>query len=799
MSWNPSAPNTVGIEWPVVTEGLHALDASTRNAAPRIVSSKSESIDRLILPHRWAGPSSAYGRLWCDVYDMSASPVAETVTELSFKPNEDKAKSNVTKSDWASTSNLYAVIDDDDDSGPPEWTDYIINTNVGGVGTARFQFNTGSIPNTWRILYVKFELRCKGYDWSWQRPQIDLEWWNGSTQLGVLGRVKPPQDYRWRTYTLGPFWYDPYNEGLWLQPEIALLDNNTSRNVGLRLAYACAVSRLTMKVGVIPENRAAVGVSPKLTVPPSGLQTNVPITFKTPLNSDNWSKASGKTYALVVRRLEDPFSVLPTLTPQIAYLDSAEAPNPQQHGDAFTFSLADPSGRVTEVVSATRPTFAPVLIDSSGDVSVDSQPYHDLVAAPVYSGQSVRQGFDDASVQAYGRLKAVVAVASTPTDDLSFTVHKLSDNSQIGGEATLAPGDLADASIATRRSTFVYEGVTFTIYEVVLNLDTAATLAGSTDYYVQASSSTTSARPWLWLGVDATATHGADGNETYGGDDQQGYVDGTPQPNTDYIVTLSSVPGALSGLVGSVLSRPLPDNGGSECDPGDLHYAHVNWTSSALGAGFERYEVERSYDGGASWHAIAHITNEATSQFDDYELRRETPTLYRVRVVRSDRAAGEWAVLSTPLVAPSSEGVMLFVTNSDPALSTGYVTVGASNQYEFLSAGEVVFMRMHNRDYQAAFRPLEDRGIRWTFNVLVYVADEHAPGAPPDGEGHEAFRSLRAIAEADVPYIAMLTPAGQALYGTIQVPSGRRVEPGRYYSAPVTFTQTQREPTIVTV
>lgn len=800
MTFNPSAPNTIGLEWPAISEGYTVIDAATKVAAARIKSTADETIDHLILPHRWSGPKSGYGRLWTDVYDMSATPVADNVTELTFTPNEDRAKSsNLRKSDWASTTNLWQVINSTDDSGPPEWTDYLINTNVGGVAHGQWQFNTAGISNTYRILYVKFEVRAKGFDWSWQQPFVDIEWYNGTTYLGRIGRVFPPQDYRWRTYSYGPFYFDPYNEGAWLQPEIALLDSTSARNVGLHLHYAVAVSRFTMKVGVIPENRVAVGISPKQTVPPQGLQTNLPIHFKSPLNSDNWSKQNGKTYMLVTRRLEDPFAALPSLTVQVANLDSGR-PNPHEQGDAYSLELADLGGRITSYSGPQTLSYAPVLGTTGGATSVDSQPYHDLVAHSVHNGQTVRQGVAGATVQDYKRVHAFVATAAPPTAPLAFTVHQLSDNAQVGGTGTLSPSDLSDASIAQPRGTIDYSGVTFTIYEVVVQLSSAAVLAPSTDYYIQLASTTGSATPWLALALDSQASHSLTGNRTYGGSAQQLYVAGSPNASADALVTISAVPSQIGGFIGSLLSRDLPNNGGSQCDPGTMHYVHLNWTSTALGSAFVRYEVARSVDGGQTWTTIAHITDESTSNFDDYEAPRNVASTYRVRVMRSDGATSDWTVLADSLTPPGSPGVLLFVTNSNPALSTGYVQLGATSEYEFLSAGETVFMRLHNRDYQAAFRPLEDRGIRWPFSVMVYVDDPlDDKDGPPGGTGIRAFDDLRAIAQADVPYVCVLTPDGETLYGTIQVPNGARTEPAQYYVASCIFTQTQDSPSIVTV
>jgi hypothetical protein len=369
---------------------------------------------------------------------------------------------------------------------------------------------------------------------------------------------------------------------------------------------------------------------------------------------------------------------------------------------------------------------------------------------------------------------------------------------QFGGTGTLEVADLDDAAIATAVGTFDYNSVSFTVYSVLVELASAGTLAAGTSYYLQLASTTGSSTPWLVMGLDAAATHSYTGNQTYGGATQQGYLDGSPQATTDYLVNIASVPTAPAGLTGAVLTTALPDNGGSDCDPGDMSYAHLNWTSSALGGSFVRYEVARTYDDGVTWEDIAWVTDEADSDFDDYELRRGIDTKYRVRVVRDDLTSSEWTTLATAVNAAASPGALLFVSNSDAALSTGYVLIGPKQEYEFLSAAEVVFLRMHNRDFQAAFRPLEDRGVRWSFSVIVYVADTPA-GTPPGGEGFAAFDALRAIAEADVPYVALLTPDGDVLYGAVQVPKGTRTEPAQYYVASCTFTQTQAAPSIVTV
>lgn len=443
MTYNPSAPDTIGQEWRPYLEGVLGLSAAAQGVGVLVPSSVGETADQLQLPHQWlASPSSGYGRLWTDVYDMASSPVAGAVTELTYTPNEVKTFSNVTKSDFATTTNMHLVLDDVDDSGPPEASDYVLNANYGGSGSyIGLQFNTAAIPSSWRIVYVKIEIRFKGFDWSWQQPVIRLDWYNNSTRLGTLpgATLTPPQDYVFRTQTLGPYYWDFYNEGPWLQPEIANLDVNTSRNLRVRLDYACAVSRVTLKVGVIPENRVAVAIGPKQTVPPAGVQTNHAISYKTPLNVDNWAKASGKSYLHVVRRLEDPFGSLSTLVPQIEYLDSGAA-CPHGIGQVYDVTLTDTGGGIsaTPAASGTK-TAAPIIGTSGGAQSVDSQPYWDAEAQPVTWSYAVAQAVSGASAQSYRRLRAMVAktAGATPDAPLNLGVRRTTINTG-AGDATEA-------------------------------------------------------------------------------------------------------------------------------------------------------------------------------------------------------------------------------------------------------------------------------------------------------------------------------------------------------------------------
>lgn len=804
MTFNPNAPSTIGLEWLADAESLQVIDAATKNAAFKVAGNSSETIDQLIVPHQYAGPSSGYHRQWVDLYTLPAllaSLTAPAVTELTFSPNEDKSKSNVTKSDFASTTNLYTVLDDTDDSGPPENTDYMVNSNYGGTATYRCQFNTAAISSSYRIVYIKFEIRAKGFDWSWQKPKIEFNWWNGSTDLGRFATINPEPDYIFRTRVLGPYYFDFYNEGRWLQPEVALWDNNTSRNLGVKLYYATAISRITLKVGVIPEDRVAVGIGARQTVVPSGRQTNIPMQFKTPLNVDNWSKANGTNYLAVVTRCDDPFAASPTFAASYAKLDSS-AENPHAEGNEYTVTLTGQDGLISTVAAGGTACYGYFLGTSGSAQSSDSQPYHDLDAMPCHASSTLKQGVNAATSAAdYKRVRLRFGVSTTPTASLTVKLKRTSDNVQMGGTATLTVADISDTSkcrlIGTRN---LYDGRAMSVYEAVFDMATAATLASATDYYLEMAS--TSTESWFILWLDASASHSLTGNVTYGGSTNVATVAGVADNEADFEILVSSVPSPLSGFTRTVVTYDLPSNGGSTCETGTAQRVDLNWTSSSLSGSFLQYEVERSDDEGATWYQIAVITDEATSDFSDKEATPGIPELYRVRVVRTDGSSSEWTT-STAVTLASTQGVLLMVSNADPSIACGYVVLGSRQEYRFLSAEESVFMKFYERDFQVRFRPLEERGVQWTTSVLIYVSDPNAAteaaNVPPDGAGTRAFDTLRNVGTASIPYVCVITPWGERLFGSVDITTGVQAEPAHYYVATLVFTQLDDEPSAVTV
>lgn len=791
MSWDPLAPETLGIDWDVATESVLPLSTPTTAAAFWIDSSATETIDQLIVPHTWDGSASGYGKMWAEIYDLADVGAASTVTTYTYTPNEDSGVTNMFYTSagvaaWSvgpysvNTQNLDQYIDDTSD----ESTDYIMG---GATSVARFAFNTAAHP-AGRVLSVEIVVRAFSYA-GFPGQGIGVDLYNSTAYVARLGSVTPPVDgddtaKPFRNYTLGPFYVNPLTEEPWTNAEIVNMDSGT--NLLIQLTWksnTTAVAALRLKVNTIAEKRVAVGPITKQTSLPSGTQTNLPFTLKTAAGVDNWAKASGTDYLVVLRRLDDPLGLSSSLIPQPVYIDGETCPH--VHGQAYSDLTIDSSGAIsaTGSVSTTR-TFPFVLGTSGGAQSVDSTVYHDLILKPVYTGiGNVRQGFHNASAQTYKGVRLLVGKSGTPTANLTIKAKKVSDNSQVGGDGTVTTTTITAGTLVGTVTDSTYGAIS--IYSVLLNLASSATLAGATAYYFDITSTTSSGNPWLLVMLDSTATHALTGNITHGGTTQQATHAGSTIGTGDFVISIQSSVVAPS----SVTLTQIAWNSTS------FAYTRVEWVDGgALGGTFDYWEIARSEDNGTTYVSVATVSTEATLTFNDYEGLRGATILYRVRKVRTDGAASDWTVNSGGAVTPgTSYGFTVFTTNVDPTtLTVAHAVRGDDASYRFLSADETVFMRLHDRDYQAAFRPLEQRGLSWSFEAL-YQDGVLSPGVA-------AFDGLRAIADsADAPYICMHTSDGERFFGSLQVHEGRRVKSAAVYSAMVTFTETQAEPTIVAI
>ena len=777
MGFNPSTPSTLGVEWAPATEAVTPLTTPTTVAAWWVDSSVTETISTIYVPHTWTGPSSGYGKLVVDVYNLADTGAGTALTSTSYQPNEDDAEFNVYAPNptWTSVAvgTTYTKVDEVTATD----SDYLAFPNT---AYARMAFNTAAF--TGQPVSVTFKVRAFGYYGTTGNVEVAL--YNNSTWIATLGSLRPPaggDDSRLNfvTYEYGPFTTNPLTGVAWTAADIVSFD--TGANLMLNLyAYSgnVAISWVSMVVQSGTDKRVATGSTATQTSLPSGVQTNLPVTL-----ASNWSKVSGTDYLIVARRLDDPAGLATTLIPQPVYLASDSCPH--VNGQAYTATVESSGLLATAGSVDTSKTYGFWLGTSGGAISADSQPYFDLKVRPCHATSTLKQGFLG-TANTYKGVKAVIGYTSAPTADLSIKIKRTSDNVQLGGTATVTTAIVDAGEYIGSIVDGDYGQGTIYLYLVDIDLASTAGLA-AVAYYFEFTSTTTNS--WWVALLDATASHALTGNQTFGGSTYQADVAGAGVAAGDFLVRASTAPVAPSSITVTLATSTI--NGVS------IDYADVDWVNGgALGSAFSRWEVERSEDSGTTWTQVATIEAEATITFADYEGKRGTACKYRVRSIRTDGARSDWVTQSgtiTPTASTTAKAI--FTTNSNSALTVGYTPHGVEMLFEDLTAAETVFVKLHDRDYQAAFRPLEQRGIRWAFTAQVHISTS----TPSSGAGVQAYDALRAIAtDADAPYLCLHTADGERFFGALQVGTFRRMLDGTgAYFAECVFTETQGDSSAV--
>jgi hypothetical protein len=219
----------------------------------------------------------------------------------------------------------------------------------------------------------------------------------------------------------------------------------------------------------------------------------------------------------------------------------------------------------------------------------------------------------------------------------------------------------------------------------------------------------------------------------------------------------------------------------------------LSWDPTVLDpADFLRYEVERLDVEGGQWERIAHVADPAVVSFTDREARRGATVRYRLRVMRVDGGSSTWVESTGVTAAPWCCGLG-FVTNDPDWPGLFFQDVAPVRRYTNLDAGGLVVRPTYGADYQQAFHPVEKRGLTLDAELLVYA------GTPSTGLGH--FDDLRAMARADLAYVAVLDELGSRILAAIAVPD-IAVQPYRglqTYYANVTAIEVADRPTIVHV
>lgn len=812
-SYNPNAPGTLGLEWMVATRGADQIIGDTGAIGILLRSTVAETINQIVVPSQWFGPDAGYTMLWCDVYDLSLGFETEVPTTTRYQPNEDHSGGTTAVVNQAgSASNLYQSLDESD---PDDDTDYIVNTSTTPGGIARFHFNTAAFATANRVVGMYLEARLRGVSVQ-SFPYLQLEWWFNNTFYRSLGRVGPSisnSSAPFITRSLGPL----YISGDTLQPmcsnDIVNFDNNALLNIAVRFPTPSPgfvwLSRLQMRVDTVVDKRVASGWSTAQLVRPSGIRTAIPFNLQTPsTNQDNnWAKAAGKDYLIVVRRVGDPYyansikgaSNTINLLPALVWIDSNRENeyNPRAVGDGYDVTMGA-SGIVTAISARKTKTYAVIpLVNATNVISVDHQGYNTFQTLPIYTGSSPQQFTTTPNpAGTYKYVRAMIAVKGAVTAGLRVKVQRSSDNVQFGTTGTFTAAQLA---VMTPKG--IVDGISW--YEVLIPLPTVAVLAASTSYYMRFESDCLgtvaadgSQDAWAIAEPDATFTITATGDPTFNGSTDTSRL-GTSHTLRDLAAQLQTQPAAPLTASVSLTAVTRADTGSLQ-DATSASYPVVRWTRpSTLGATFGYYLIERSDDGGTTYASVWKITGESTLVWTDHEAFFGRSTKYRVSIYRSD-GAGSDPTVTTAVTPPVSGCAVRFSSNYDQTQTVYYDWFGPTSTFEFPDAGDVVYVKPQGRDFQLAERPTEQRGVVWPVRVMVFVDhDDNGSNAPAAGKGTRAFAPLRdLVRDTDLPYVCVTTPEGDRFFGSIIVPTATITEPSQLYVLEIKVTEVTQTPSV---
>lgn len=775
--WNPNEPRLLGLEWMPHYASGQPLAAAAQIGAAWFDSTGAETIVTL---GAFFQNVTEEGQWLMEVYDDANAVIGADATEV-FRPNLDVARVNATNQAGAIV-NLYQSIDE----AVLSYTDYVTST-VGASASYDHELNTSTWAANRRVkdVQITFVGRQIAGSHLWQLLVADaaegfFTYWSQTvnTETGVF------------TVTVSLGESNPFTGLPWWESDIEDFDNAGAGKY-LRWRFveasdATAEARLYqvyMTVVYATENRECVASLTPSATTLGGWEQGAVVT---PAGAASWSKANGTEYLVTMRRFRKSGA---------GTAGGTDVPPPAETGRAQWGYLGG------ALYLPSRASYAPTLdtyggIESLGDAgtrgyafgmeraaavfSLDSQPYDgDVPYFPLTSAVTVAQLVTPSVNQSPTRCRVMVHVSSVLSGTLTVTVTDAAPPPTIVGTITAA---------AVEALPFVDAAQQWRLVEIELTAGLAVLVAG-TQYTVTLS---VNAGTWQ-IGLLDTDTLGdnftnAD-TATYGGVTDVAILAGFAATGADLMLQLVQPPAAPANPVG-VAGTSAATGDGSDCSAATIAGANLAWTATALGATFARYEIGRN-EGDGIVVVLSQLTEAVVAAYD-YTALRGVAAAYWLRVVDTLGVASNWVSLGT--VTANAVGCeLIFTTNENLALSlTG--SDGPLRTWDFLSAENVTYMQMEGRDYQVALRATEDRGDRFTRDLMLWGNDEGT--APAGGSGRVVFDAILALAAADLAYIAVLDSDGRRWLAAIRVPRGSRRMPGQHHTAEVEVTEITAEPLV---
>lgn len=247
-------------------------------------------------------------------------------------------------------------------------------------------------------------------------------------------------------------------------------------------------------------------------------------------------------------------------------------------------------------------------------------------------------------------------------------------------------------------------------------------------------------------------------------------------PDWQLNLTTTSTPATGSVGVGVILD---PGYNG----PTPVVFTVDQFSANAI-TGLGGWEIQRQ-DAYTDWQTIMSASDFTTVLFNDFEARVGTESEYQARVCHELDFCGNWSssVLDT-ITTPGVDGdcvdgsVLIFTSNVDQDGSQALAHIAVwdgtpSELFTFIEAGQVRFQPMYNRDYQVAFHGTERGGE--TFDRVLLMNN----AAVSEIAYEQLFSTLRDLAWAELPYVAVRDEHGSRWFAAVQVPGGTVQPPSR--------------------
>lgn len=816
--WNPNVDDVLGLEWVPGEIGSRVINGSSKCAALTFLSTVAEDpVDFL-----WLGLFDRLqvnkGTFWVDIFE-EGEEIPGPVSTFTARPNGCAANAADAWKDAGGTP--FAVggagLGTDIGEAALDVSDFAQYTGTyQNQSPLRIELLTNTFPGGRRVVGGRVIIVANRQDATGKLAvYIHGEAQNQNYALGEITVDTEVREFSIPFPEIAPWgdnWFESYIEDFDLHAPGS--DGYTIRikPVGVGKNKPLRVYQMYVEIDYVTEHRAAYGIADFT------LRENdwVPFTPVDPLTFANWSKLADTSYTMLLRRLPK-WTDLGSSTNIDAGV--SEGGSVSWRYLAETPQIAAYLGREPWLPDQGMASYSPTL-NSDGTVALMGEPgirgysfYMNAPSTPSVDGQPyiyhwVNTSSEDESRQyltttsggTFDSVRLVLGPRDDAVDDVEIRVHRASDDVQFGSTITLTVDDLRanGVEVATpEQHKLIGNPGGVTHYLIELEFDTSPTLAGATQYYVTVEGPAGDTTSWesLVLSANDYSNLVYPGEPTFGGSTDMANMTQSGTAGVDIVdlpVTLIDPPAAVSGFMASIGTQTVITD--QQCTTADwlvrdLEFAYLSWNTTILGDDFVAYEIQRTQDGGTTWENIFYITDEDASVAQDYEALRNVQATYRIRVMASWYTASPWS--DEDSVTPVMDDcALLFVSNEFPEINQGYVDIGGSRSYKFLTADEKETHILVGRAYQVVTGPLEYRGDQFEADVVVWA------GSVPDDTGRAQFDLIESLNTVATSYVCVLDETGRRWLADVAITDGDR-QGSKTHTAKIKVIELTDEPSLV--